>query len=130
MNEQLKSDDLCLIDYKSGKYIAQFVERSLNNPSKAIVKIISVVEHPEQGDLHNRYQADVPLFHQRKASAYLEHVLLPMNMIKVYSGDVMDYSSSLAHALQRQLLELAKKDDEWSDKAREQLLLLKAEYGC
>jgi kinase-associated protein B len=129
MKEQFKAGDKCLIDYKSGQYIAEFVERSHNNPSKAVVKVISVVEHPIQGDLHHPYQTDVRLFHQRKASAYMEHVLLPMNMIESYTGEVMDYPSSLAHALQRQLLELAKKDDEWTIKAREQLLLLQEDYG-
>jgi kinase-associated protein B len=129
MSKEFKAGDKCVIDYKSGQYIAEFVERSLNNPSKAVVKIISVIEHPIQGDLHHPNEVDVPLFHQRKASAYMEHVLLPMNWIKGYTGDVLEYRSSLAQALQRQLLELAKKDDEWANKAREQLLLLQEEYG-
>ncbi|MEX1029506.1 MAG: sporulation phosphorelay system protein KapB [Paenibacillaceae bacterium] len=129
MSEKMKTGALCLIDYKSGRYIAEFVERSQNNRTKAVVKILSVVDHPQQGDLHHPYQVDVPLFHQRKASAYLEHVLLPMNMIEIYTDEVVDYQSSLAYALQRQLQELAEKDDEWSKKAREQLLLLKEDYG-
>jgi kinase-associated protein B len=129
MSDNMKNGDLCLIDYKSGRYIAEFVERSQNNPTKAVVKILSVVDHPQQGDLHHPYQVDVPLFHQRKASAYMEHVLLPINVIDIYTDEVMDYPSSLANALQRQLQELAEKDDEWSKKAREQLLLLNEDYG-
>ncbi len=129
MSTELKEGILCEVHYKTGRYIAQFVERSQNNSSRAVVKIISVLEHPEQGDLHHPYVADVPMFHQRKASAYMEHVLLPMNLIKVYDGEALDYQSSLAHAWQIQMQELARKDDEWSNKAREQLLLLKIEYG-
>ncbi|MEX2416254.1 MAG: sporulation phosphorelay system protein KapB [Paenibacillaceae bacterium] len=129
MSEAITLGTLCMVDYKTGRYIAEFVEKSQNNHSRAIVKIISVVDHPQQGDLHHPYQVDVPIFHQRKASAYMEHVLLPMNIIEIYSGEALDYSSSLANAVQRQLQELAGKDDEWSNKAREQLLLLNNEYG-
>jgi kinase-associated protein B len=129
MSEEIMAGALCMIDYKSGRYIAEFVERSQNNRTRAVVKILSVVDHPLQGDLHHPYQVDVPLFHQRKASAYMEHVLLPMNMIKIYMDEVVDYQYSLADALQRQLQELAGKDDDWSNKAREQLLLLKEDYG-
>lgn len=129
MSMNMLEGTLCKIHYKSGRYIAQFVERSQNNSSRGIVKIISVLDHPEQGDLHHPHEADVPIFHQRKASAYMEHVLLPMNLIEVYAGEVQDYQSSLANSLQCRLQELAGKNDEWSIKAREQLLLLSKEYG-
>jgi kinase-associated protein B len=129
MSVDITIGSLCMIDYKTGRYIAEFVERSQNNSARAVVKILSVVDHPQQGDLHHPYQVDVPIFHQRKASAYMEHVLLPMNMIEIYTGEVVDYQSSLANAMQRQVQELSKKDDEWSNKAREQLQLLSKEYG-
>lgn len=129
MREEIRTGTLCMIQYKTGRYIAEFVEKSQNNNTKAIVKIISVMDHPQQGDLHHPYQVDVPIFHQRKASAFMEHILLPIDMIQIYTGEVVDYQFSLANALQRQLQALADKDDAWSDKAREQLLLLSQEYG-
>jgi kinase-associated protein B len=128
MSVNLPIGSLCTIQYKTGRYIAEFVEPSQNSP-RAIVKILSVVDHPEQGDLHHPYQADVPLFHQRKAAAYLEHVLIPLGMMELYSGEPDDYQASLARAYQRQLLELADKKDDWSRKAKEQLVLLGHEYG-
>lgn len=129
MRVEMIEGTLCEIQYKTGRYIAQFVERSQNNSSRAVVKIISVLDHPEQGDLHHPYEADVSMFHQRKASAYMEHVLIPMNMIEVYTGEVLDYQSSLVHSLQCKMQELAGKNDKWSQKSREQLSLLNKEYG-
>lgn len=129
MSMDITIGTLCMIHYKTGRYIAEFVERSQNNSSRAVVKILSVVDHPQQGDLHHPYEVDVPIFHQRKASAFTEHVLLPLNSIEIYTGEVIDYQSSLANAMQRQLQELTKKDDEWSNKAREQLQLMSKEYG-
>ena len=117
-----------IINYKSGRYIAEFVEKSLNGP-KVVVKILSVLEHPEQGDLHHPYQADVFMFHQRKASAYLEHVLVPIQQLEKYDGETIDYRVSLSDAYQRKLSELSARTDAWSVKAKEQLLLVGTEYG-
>lgn len=118
----------CMIHYKSGRYIAEFVEKSMSS-SRAVVKISAVLEHPEQGDLHHPYQADVPLFHQRKASAYLEHVLVPQSSLELFQGTIPEYGASLLDAFQKKWNELAHREDAWSIKAKEQLSRIRTEYG-
>lgn len=117
-----------IVAYKSGEYIVEFMEKSMNSP-RAVVKIISVVEHPEQGDLHNPYMVEVPLFHQRKAAANGECILVPLSALRPYEGEAPDYASSLASAWRRKHRELSERNDEWARRCLQEMELLREEYG-
>ncbi|UFJ42695.1 kinase-associated lipoprotein B [Brevibacillus humidisoli] len=114
-----------IASYKSGEYMAQIIELY---PEKATVKVLAVRKHPLQGDLHHPYQAEVMLFHQRKALAYQEKVIVPLRMLQPYDGTVPDYRESLRLALQTEKEELSKRPGAWADRALEELRKLEAEY--
>ena len=64
-----------------------------------VVKVLAVLKHPVQGDLHNVKQADVPFFHERRALAFREQTNIPEQMVKKYEGEIPDYTDSLKLAL-------------------------------
>ncbi|WP_029625977.1 sporulation phosphorelay system protein KapB, partial [Streptococcus sobrinus] len=64
MNETLQVGEIVTGIYKTGKYIGEITNI---RPQFYLVKILAVINHPVQGDLHNPRQADVPFFHERRA---------------------------------------------------------------
>lgn len=88
--------------YKTGVYIGEITDIK---PMHYLVKILAVLTHPKQGDLHHPKDADVPFFHERKALAYREQTNIPHHMVKPFDGPVPDYEESLRDALKRELLQ-------------------------
>jgi kinase-associated protein B len=84
--------------YKTGEYIGEVVDVS---GMKAAVKVLAVVKHPTQGDLHNPNQAIVGFFHQRRALANQEIAMMPFDTISVYRQAVPEYGESLRRALEK-----------------------------
>jgi kinase-associated protein B len=84
--------------YKTGEYIGEVVDVS---GMKAAVKVLAVVKHPTQGDLHNPNQANVGFFHQRRALANQEIALMPFDSISVYRQAVPEYGESLRKSLEK-----------------------------
>jgi kinase-associated protein B len=84
--------------YKTGEYIGEVVDVS---GMKAAVKVLAVVKHPTQGDLHNPNQANVGFFHQRRALANQEIAMMPFDTISVYRQAVPEYAESLRKALEK-----------------------------
>lgn len=123
--QDLKVGDLVTFIYKSGEYIGHIYEL---RGSKAVIEVKAVLRHPKQGDLHRRGQADVEMFHQRRALSYREKSLVPSPFIKKYSGEVPDYETSLRHALQEEMAQLRKQADAYAEKALASLLELEQEY--
>ncbi|GAA3404562.1 sporulation phosphorelay system protein KapB [Paenibacillus hodogayensis] len=125
------------IEHKTGAYIAKTVETS---PPRTLVEIVGVERHPLQGDLHHPYDPDVPLFHERRASAYREKVWVPTNAAKPYEGDIPPYAESLRRAWEELVQEtgrLAEGEDaheggpglkEWARKALHNLRQLEKDY--
>lgn len=111
--------------YKTGEYIGEVVEQTSN--VKAAVKILAVVKHPTQGDLHTNMDPDAAFFHQRRALAYQEIALMPLNTVRPYSGPVPDYKESLQSALEREAEEL-RRMVRWAERCLDELELLKGEY--
>lgn len=62
---QLEAGTIVSVINKTGRYVAELVEW---RQDKALVKILAVLRHPTQGDLHYPGQVDV-VFHQRRALA-------------------------------------------------------------
>lgn len=116
---------LVTASYKTGQYIGEIVEQS--SPMKAAVKILAVVKHPTQGDLHNPMDPDVPFFHQRRALAYQEIALMPVQTIRPYEGFVPEYAESLSRALAQELQQLDRAI-RFAQRCREELEQLQQEY--
>ncbi|MBF0708613.1 MULTISPECIES: kinase-associated lipoprotein B [Bacillales] len=111
--------------YKTGRYIGEVVD--MKSP-KAVIKVLAVIKHPTQGDLHNPKQLDVPLFHQRKALAQFEKALVPMSAINHYEGNVPDYNDSLKEALETQSAELKHEGGRWAEASLIEIEKLKDDY--
>ena len=126
MNEPLEMGSIVSAEYKTGEYIGEIVE--ISSASKAAVKILAVVKHPTQGDLHNPMNPDVAFFHQRRALAYQEIALMPLYTIKPYRGTVPEYADSLRKALQSELQTL-QQTVKWAQRCVEELEQLKKEYS-
>ena len=126
MKFDLKPNDLVKVRSKTGEYIAKFIEQ--RNEQSAVVETLAVLKHPTQGDLHNPNQADVPLFHQRKAHAFHEKVLVNMSSMSPYEGEVPDYTTSLRQAITEKMEPLQDREDLWAKKSYEHLEELYKEY--
>jgi kinase-associated protein B len=81
--------------YKTGKYIGEVTGEL---PGTYVVKILAVLKHPRQGDLHNPAEVDVPLFHERKALAFREQANMPEKMVKPFEEEIPEYEESLLAA--------------------------------
>lgn len=109
---------------RSGLYAGEIVE--LYGP-RAVVKVLAVLKHPEQGDLHHPYNPDVPMFHERKALSYTEKTTVPLRDLAPCAEAIPEYEESLRAAVQA---ELDKLDSlyRWSAKALELMQGIKQEY--
>jgi kinase-associated protein B len=113
--------------YKTGKYVGEIIDVNRAKTSY-VVKVLAVIKHPTQGDLHNPQSVNVPLFHERKALSYMEKANIPAPYIKPYDGEIPEYKKSLAEALSIQKDDLVKMNNEWADKSLESLRSLEKDY--
>jgi kinase-associated protein B len=120
-----QAGDLVTAIYKTGKYIGEITNE---RPGVYVVKILAVLKHPRQGDLHNPNQADVQLFQERKALAFREQANIPEKMVKPFDGEVPVYNDSLIEAFQHLKQDLQKDDSDFAQKSLENLESLKKEY--
>lgn len=114
--------------YKTGVYVAELIEKQEEN-NRALVKIVAVLKHPTQGDLHNPKDANVPYFHRRKALAEHEKAWAPLSSLKQYDDDLPSYKESLQIALQKERAKLEKEDSDWSIACLKRLEECQDEYG-
>lgn len=122
--EPFKAGDIVKISYKSGEYIGEVFQYAV---PKAVIKILAVLKHPEQGDLHHPMEVDVPMFHQRRALAFQEKALTSLSMIQHYPYKVPDYNESLQQALESEMT-LLHKTELWARRCKEELASLQQEY--
>ncbi len=121
--------EIVTAQYKTGKYIGEKLEVNEQNVT-TLIKVLAVLKHPTQGDLHNPNQTDVPLFHQRKALAQFEKAWMPSHTVKPFQEEeIPDYKKSLQEALSNQIKELKSKDTEWTKKSLLLLEELEKEYS-
>lgn len=126
MNHSLTVGSIVTAEYKTGEYIGEVVE--LSSASKAAVKILAVIKHPAQGDLHNPMNPNVAFFHQRRALAHQEIALMPLYTVKPYNGAVPDYAASLEQALLSEIRGL-EQTIRWAERSLQELEQLKREYS-
>ena len=116
--------DLVLAEVRTGRYIGEVVQ--LNSP-RAVVKVLAVLKHPEQGDLHQPYNPDVAMFHERRALSYTEKTTVLLRDLKAYNGSLPDYRQSLQQAVDAEIAGLDRLH-RWTAKGLEILQELKKEY--
>ncbi|MCM3749172.1 kinase-associated lipoprotein B [Paenibacillus pasadenensis] len=111
--------------YKTGEYAGRLVEEG---SPRSVVETLAVLRHPEQGDLHNPYNPDVPFFHERRALAHREKALVPNRDIGPYAAaQLPDYNESREQAVKKSLEELDRLQ-RWAARASEQLKTVASEY--
>ncbi|WP_322348832.1 sporulation phosphorelay system protein KapB [Paenibacillus albus] len=110
--------------YKSGQYAGEVME---TNGPRALLKVLAVLKHPEQGDLHNPYNPDVAMFHERRALSYTEKTNVPYGDIKPFRSELPSYKDSLDLAVQAEI-EAVDRLKRWAERSLEQLQQLGKEY--
>lgn len=93
--EQINIGDHVLVQYNSGEYICTYEE---DRGNFALVKVLAVLKHPDQGDLHNPGQVEGVAFFERKALAHRELINARKRMMSPYDGVVPAYDDSLKKA--------------------------------
>ncbi|MBW7476707.1 kinase-associated lipoprotein B [Paenibacillus oenotherae] len=116
---------IVVIGVKSGEYIGEVVEAGI---PRSLVKVLAVLKHPEQGDLHNPYNPDVPMFHERRALSYTEKTNVLRDDMRPYYGNVPEYKESLQRAVAAELESLDRLK-RWAERGLQQLEGLAQEYG-
>ncbi|TMW73393.1 kinase-associated lipoprotein B [Alteribacter natronophilus] len=111
--------------YKTGKYIGEITDIKKD---RYVVKVMAVLKHPKQGDLHSPKQTDVPLFHERRALGEREKTNVPASLVKPYEGTVPDYRSSLKEALEKEKAALQNDQSDWAKMALDRINNLEEDY--
>ncbi|MCM3719298.1 kinase-associated lipoprotein B [Fictibacillus phosphorivorans] len=116
---------LVLASYKTGQYIGE-AEDERNQ--MVLIKVMAVVSHPWQGDLHHPKQADVPFFQERRALSNGERTWVPIHTIKDYEGNLPEYKQSLRNALDEYIAKLKEDGSEWAKRSLDCLFQLEKDY--
>lgn len=111
--------------YKTGKYIGEITDI---RPQHYLVRVLGVLKHPMQGDLHNPKEADVPFFHERRALAFREQANIPKQMVKPYTAEIPDYQESLKEAVVKMKNELVENLSPWGEMSLKMLDSLEMDY--
>jgi kinase-associated protein B len=111
--------------YKTGKYIGEITEVRHQH---YLVRVLAVVKHPMQGDLHNPKEADVQIFHERKALSYREQANIPKQMVKPFKEEVPDYLESLRQAVDKMKTELTENATAWAEMSLKSIASLERDY--
>ncbi|RID85363.1 kinase [Peribacillus asahii] len=122
---EVKIGEIVTAINKTGKYIGEVTE---DRGNAYLVRILAVLKHPMQGDLHNPRQTEVAMFHQRRALAYREQTNVPKNMVKPYEGEIPDYQASLREAVTTMKEALTKEETDFNKLSLQQLEELEADY--
>ncbi|MED1562532.1 kinase [Alkalihalobacillus alcalophilus ATCC 27647 = CGMCC 1.3604] len=113
--------------YKTGVYIGECLQVK-EAENKALVKVVAVKKHPQQGDLHHPKQTEGVFFHERKALAQFEKAWMPLSSLKSYQGEVLEYKESLSIAWNQLHEKLKSEETDFNLKSLEKLNDLKKEY--
>ncbi|SDN26949.1 kinase-associated lipoprotein B [Alkalicoccus daliensis] len=123
----MQKGDIVRCSYKTGVYAGEVFEiRGENKP--VVVKILAVLKHPLQGDLHNPKQTDVQLFHERPALSFNEKANIPPAQVKPFEQEVPPYRQSLEEAVKRYEDELQQEDTAFAEACYKALQSVKDTY--
>jgi kinase-associated protein B len=122
---EFKIGDKVTAIYKTGKYIGEITDI---RPQHYLVRVLAVLKHPMQGDLHSPKDADVMIFHERRALSFREQANIPKPMVKPFEEEIPDYISSLKAAVEKMKQELMENPSEWADRSLEMAASLEMDY--
>lgn len=111
--------------YKTGKYIGEITDI---RPQHYLVRVLGVLKHPMQGDLHNPKEADVLIFHERRALSFREQANIPKQMVKPFVDEIPDYSESLKAAVEKMKTELLDTPSQWAEMSLKMVESLEKDY--
>ena len=119
-----EAGDIVQAEIRTGRYVGEIME--INGP-RALVKVLAVLKHPDQGDLHHPYDPDVAMFHERRALSYTEKTNVLLRDIKRFSGTVMNYEESLHAAAEAEIAALDRLQ-RWAALSLDRMRQLRQEY--
>lgn len=125
MKQQLQVGQIVTGINKTGKYVGEI---TMAKESSYVIRVLAVLKHPTQGDLHHPKMVDVGFFHERRASAFGEQVNIPAVYVKSYESEVPHYEQSLKKALEDQMNEHMTDDSLFAQKSLEILASLEKDY--
>ncbi|GGA76586.1 sporulation phosphorelay system protein KapB [Ornithinibacillus halotolerans] len=117
--------DIVQVPYKSGSYVGELVEE---RQDKYLIKVIAVLKHPMQGDLHHPKQVENVIFHERKALAQYEKVYVLKEIVQPYQDELIDYSTSLKEAVKIYREQLEAKESAYNKEALRALKSVEENY--
>ncbi|MCL6572056.1 MAG: kinase-associated lipoprotein B [Bacillus sp. (in: Bacteria)] len=122
---ELQIGEIVTAIYKTGKYIGEITDV---RPQHYLVRVLAVLKHPMQGDLHNPKEADVLIFHERRALSYREQANIPTKMVKPFENEVPEYLTSLKEAVEKMKKELEETPSQWTEMSIKAIESLKKDY--
>jgi kinase-associated protein B len=111
--------------YKTGKYAGEITDI---RPEHYLVRVLAVLKHPMQGDLHNPKDIEVGIFHERRALAFREQANIPKKMVKPYESEIPDYQTSLKTAIVHFKEALQNDDSQWAAQSLKNIETLEKDY--
>lgn len=111
--------------YKTGKYAGEITDI---RPEHYLVRVLAVLKHPMQGDLHSPKDVEVGIFHERRALAFREQANIPKKMVKPFENDIPDYQSSLKDAITNFKESLHNDDSQWAAQSLRNIETLEKDY--
>ncbi|UWF56255.1 kinase-associated lipoprotein B [Staphylococcus hyicus] len=111
--------------HKSGVYGVEVVEETQD---QILVKVLQVIKHPKQGDLHSPNEAEGVFFHERKALSLYEKRFTTKSKLKPFDVDLLPYEVSLQRAITQLETKLKTEDTLYNQKSLLCLNELKKDY--
>ncbi|MEJ7541861.1 sporulation phosphorelay system protein KapB [Staphylococcus intermedius] len=112
--------------HKTGVYAVEVVEEQ---GDQVLVKVLQVIKHPKQGDLHHPNEVEGVFFHERKALSLYEKRYTSPSRLKPFEGEVEDYTVTLQRAISKLENELQDLDTPFAHASLDCLTQLKADYA-
>ncbi len=112
--------------HKTGQYVVEVIEEK---GDQLLVKILAVLKHPRQGDLHSPNEVENVFFHERKALSQFEKRYTTAQFLKAYNEEVPNYFESLKSSIYELEEKMKKKNNAYSDQALKCIEQLKKDYS-
>lgn len=112
--------------HKTGVYGVEIVEDSND---QVLVKVMQVIKHPKQGDLHHPNEVEGVFFHERKALSLYEKRFTTKSKLKPFEDEIMPYTDSLQQAITTLENKLNTSDTPFNQQSLACLEALKTDYA-
>ncbi|MRH44764.1 kinase [Aquibacillus halophilus] len=123
--DHAKIGEIVKAHYKSGTYVGEVIEE---RGKDYLIKVLAVVKHPLQGDLHNFGKTEDIFFHQRKALSYNEKMNVSRSAVHEFNEEVPDYQLSLKQSVEVLKEKLNDKESDFNQAAMKKLEDLEQHY--